>query len=143
METNDFEKLMEEAPQRADAGRIEMIEQAAGDTVGGSVEDPSPDPEPEPQKITMSVGQFGATVAGIYCSVSDFVYKKVKKTETAPAWTDIEREQVNAAITPVLEQYNITVSPLTNLIVTLAVIEAMRYTQPAKKAAEIIENATE
>lgn len=141
METTEFEKLMEEAPQRADAEKIEMIEQAAGDTVGGSVEDPAPDPEP--QKITMSVGQFGATVAGIYCSVSDFVYKKVKKTETAPAWTDIEREQVNAAITPVLEQYNITVSPLTNLIVTLAVIEAMRYTQPTKKAAEIIENATE
>ncbi|MBP5400746.1 MAG: hypothetical protein J6Y35_03865 [Bacteroidales bacterium] len=141
METNDFEKLMEEAPQRADAGKIEMIEQAAGDTVGGSVEDPVPDPEPK--TITMSVGQFGATVAGLYCSVSDFVYKKVKKTETAPAWSDMEREQLNSAITPVLEQYNITVSPLTNLIMTLAVIEAMRYTQPTKKAAEIIENATE
>lgn len=133
METKEFEQLMSEEPQRADETKIIL------ETPGEDPAQIQTDGETE-KVVTMSVGQFGATVAGIYCSVSDFVYKRIKKTDHAPAWTDAEREQVNAAITPVLEQYNITVSPLTNLIVTLAVVEAMRYTQtkpaPAPAAAE-------
>lgn len=128
METKDFEQLMSEEPQRADETKI-MLETPGEDSAQIQTDG-------EPAKVTMSVGQFGATVAGIYCSVSDFVYKRIKKTDHAPAWTDAEREQVNNAITPVLEQYNITVSPLTNLIVTLAVVEAMRYTQTTPAPAE-------
>ena len=125
METSDFEKLMQSAPERADAEKIVIETEppaAAAEENGTMLEDSK-------AGITMSVGQFGATVTGIYCAVSDFVYKRVKKTDTAPTWTDNDREALNGALVPVLEQYNITVSPLTNLIVTIAVVEAMRYSQ--------------
>ena len=136
METTDFEKLMQEAPERADEEKIviETEPQAA------ATEDQASPPAGaggEAAGVTMSVGQFGATVTGIYCAVSDFVYKRVKKTDTAPAWTDNDREALNGALVPVLEQYNITVSPLTNLIVTIAVVEAMRYSQKPQQLEQI------
>lgn len=126
METKDFEKLIQEAPQRADSEKIEMIAETEQPERVAADEAETPT---EPNAVKMSVGQFGATVAGIYCTVSDFVYKKIKKTETAPAWTETDKEALNSAITPVLEQYSITVSPITNLLVTLAVFETMRYSQ--------------
>lgn len=138
METSEFEKLMREAPERADAEKIviepeapitgEPAEAPAG-AAGAGVD--------EPQRVTMSVAQFGMTVTAIYTSISDFVYKRVKKTDTAPAWTDNDREALNGALVPVLEQYNITVSPLTNLLITVAVIEAMRYNCPKPASSEL------
>lgn len=121
----EFEKTMNEEPVRADETKIIIdTQEESGTDQPGTPLDP-------PQAVTMSVGQFGATVAGIYCTVSDFVYKKIKKTDTAPEWKDSDRDAVTGALVPVLEQYNITVSPITNLIVTLAVIEAMRYSKQA------------
>lgn len=123
----EFEKTMNEDPARADEKKIII------DTPTEATPDqPETDLEP-PQAVTMSVGQFGTTVAGIYCTVSDFVYKKVKKTDSAPAWKESDREALTGALVPVLDQYNITVSPLTNLIVTIAIIEAVRYNKPAQQ----------
>lgn len=120
-ELKEFEEMIREEPDRADETKI-VIETPAEETTVPPMSEEAP-----PAAVTMSVGQFGATVAGIYCTVSDFVYKRVKKTDTAPAWSDTDRESLTGALVPVLEQYNIVVSPLTNLIVTIAVIEAMRY----------------
>lgn len=123
-EIEEFENTMQEEPQRADETRITFDQPA---------EPEEPIQADTEKTVTMSVGQFGATVAGIYCTLSDFIYKKVKKTDTAPAWGDTDREALQGALVPVLEQYNITVSPLTNLIVTVAVIEAVRYNKPKER----------
>lgn len=134
METSAFEKLMSEAPERADETKIIVDSEAA---TAAATETPTDEEAPaasDEKKVVMSAAQFGATVTGIYTAVSDFVYKKIKKTDTAPAWGDSDRESLNNAITPVLEQYNVTMSPITNLIITLAMVEALRY---AKKPAEI------
>lgn len=139
METKEFEQLMSEAPARADETKI-TIETETQPKAGE--DNPTSDTETgneKPQTVTMSVGQFGTTVAGIYTAVSDFVYKKVKKADP-PAWGENEKEAITAAVVPVLEQYNLQVSPLTNLIVTLAVVEAMRY---AKKPVTGEEEANE
>ena len=119
METNEFEKLMSEAPERADETKI--------------IIDPGTDPGTDPEMVKMSVAQFGATVTGIYTAVSDFIYKRVKKTDVAPAWSESDKEALSGAMLPVLEQYNVTLTPTTNLIITVAVIEAMRYSRPAQK----------
>lgn len=125
METNEFEKLMSEAPERADETKI--IIDPGTDPGPDPGPDPGTDPGPDPGTVKMSVAQFGATITGIYTAVSDFVYKRIKGTDTAPAWTDAERETLNNAMMPVMQQYNVTLTPTTNLIITVAVIEAMRY----------------
>jgi len=125
MEPNDFEKLMSEAPERADAEKIVFDEPEPE-----PAPEPAPEPEPAPSAVKMSVAQFGATVTGIYTAVSDFVYKRIKKTDVAPAWSEGDKEALNSAMLPVLEQYNITLTPATNLIITVAMLEAMRYSRP-------------
>lgn len=130
METNEFEKLMSEAPERADETKINL-EPETTTANDPPAEKTAEGEEAAPEPIKMNVAQFGATMTGIYCAVSDFVYKKIKKTDTAPAWTNSDREALNAALVPVMEQYNVTVTPTTNLIITIAVVEAMRYSRPA------------
>lgn len=132
METTEFEKLMSEAPERADETKINFEPDAdrEPETPPASAQADGEGLE-EPKTVKMSVAQFGATVTGIYTAVSDFVYKRIKGTDTAPAWTETERENLNNAMLPVLEQYNVTLTPATNLIITIAVIEAMRYSHPA------------
>lgn len=127
----EFEKTMNEEPSRADETKI-IIDTPDRPTEGKPDLQAALEP---PQAVNMSVGQFGATVAGIYCTVSDFVYKRIKKT-AAPEWNEADREALTGALVPVLDQYNITVSPITNLIVTLAMIEAMRYSRPSTRADE-------
>lgn len=131
MELNEFEKVMNEAPDRADLDKITlpegMQEQEPADS--GS---PASGEEDGDGSVTMSIGQFAVTAVSIYTKVSDMVYKRVKKAETAPKWTSEEMDSLASAATPVLEQYNIRVSPITNLLVTIAVIEAMRYAKPVE-----------
>lgn len=141
MELNEFEKVMNEAPDRADLDKITLPEgmqepeqEAAGKEEAGET--------PDDGSVTMSIGQFAVTAVSIYTKVSDMVYKRIKKAETAPKWTSDEMDSLASAATPVLEQYNIRVSPITNLLVTIAVIEAMRYAKPVENQQNTQENGS-
>ena len=154
METNEFEKLMSKAPERADKTKIIIDPGTDPGTDPGkdpgkdpgtdSGKDPGTDPGTDPGKdpgtVKMSIAQFGATITGIYTAVSDFVYKRIKGTDTAPAWTETDRETLNNAMLPVMQQYNVTLTPTTNLIITIAVIEAMRYAKKTNLNIEDVQN---
>ena len=72
--------------------------------------------------------QFGQLITNTYCSISDFVYKKVKKTPTAPEWQEEEKQGLRQAFENYLGTLNVPMSPLMQLVATLATCEVIRYT---------------
>lgn len=85
--------------------------------------------------------QFGQLITNTYCSVSDFVYKKIKKTPTAPEWQEEEKQGLRQAFENYLNTLNVPMSPLMQLVATLATCEVVRYTiKPIAPITQTAEN---
>lgn len=85
--------------------------------------------------------QFGQLITNTYCNISDFVYKKIKKTPTAPEWQDEEKQGLRQAFENYLGTLNVPMSPLMQLVATLATCEVIRYTiKPIAPITQTIEN---
>lgn len=123
MEIEDLEKELKETPHEVnDAAVTEALKQA---------EEPQPAAQPEAGKgeeNNVNLMQFGQIITNIYCGLSDHVYKRVKKTSSAPAWEPDTKEAVEQSLTAFLAQYNILLTPTIQLIIVLASVEAVRYT---------------
>ena len=97
-------------------------------------------PENQPN---INMLQFGQVITNTYCNISDLVYRKIKKTESAPEWQPEEKESIKTAFESYLVTLNVPMSPLMSLVATLATCEILRYTikpQPAKIIKEFSEN---
>lgn len=123
MEIEDLEKELKETPQEVNEAAVrEALKQA---------EEPQAEPTaPEAGEAEESVNlmQFGQIITNIYCGLSDYVYKRVKKTSSAPEWEQDTKEAIEQSLTAFLAQYNVQMTPTTQLIVVLASVEAVRYT---------------
>lgn len=85
--------------------------------------------------------QFGQLITNTYCNFSDFVYKKIKKTPTAPEWQEEEKQGLKQAFENYLGSLNVPMSPLMQLVATLATCEVVRYTiKPIAPIAQTTEN---
>ena len=126
MDVNEFEKQMTEAPERVDEEAIRENLSELEKTEEKPAEDP--DGQAEEQPVSMPLAQLAGMVTGVYCRLSDYIFTKVKKTSSAPEWSEHDREAIENAVAPVLGKYNVTLSPATNLIITLTIIEGIRYT---------------
>lgn len=85
--------------------------------------------------------QFGQLITNTYCSISDFVYKKIKKTPTAPEWQEEEKQGLKQAFENYLGTLNVPMSPLMQLVATLATCEVVRYTiKPIAPVAQTTDN---
>lgn len=140
MNVEDFEKTMIEEPDHVNEDVIRenlaQMEQTETDTESTPGQNDDQQPDNEQQDVSVSLGALAGMVAGVYCRLSDFVYKKVRKTESAPEWSEDDRAAIEAAIAPVLGKYNVALSPATNLVITIVVIEGMRYTMYKTKEIE-------
>lgn len=134
MELEEFEKMIDEQPQEVAADEVkEALQQAEAEqpTETEPEADQPTEPTPEPsEQITVNMLQFGQIVTNLYCGVSDFVYKKVKKADHAPKWEDETKQTMRESFELVLQQYNVQMTPTTQLLAVLAVIEVARYTLP-------------
>lgn len=129
MEIEDLEKELGEQPQEVNETAVtEALKQA---------EEPQPEAaEPEAgeaeageaEENTVNLMQFGQIITNIYCGLSDYVYRRVKKTLSAPEWDPETKEAIEQSLTAFLSQYNVQMTPTTQLIVVLATVETMRYT---------------
>lgn len=135
MELEDFEKMIDEQPQEVAADEVkEALQQAEEEQPTGT--DPGTDPATEtekpeqPEQVTVNMLQFGQIVTNLYCGVSDFVYKKVKKADHAPKWDDETKQTMRESFELVLQQYNVQMTPTTQLLAVLAVVEVARYALP-------------
>lgn len=97
-------------------------------------------------EMTMSCAQLAAMAIGLYDAIQTAVYKRIEPAFDAKLTT----EETNALIPPttaVLEQYNVTVSPLTALVVTIVGINVGKIMQikmlQAEKAKQIEEAKVE
>ena len=126
MELEEFEKMIDEQPQEVAADEVkEALQQAEAEQPTGT------EPEAEqPEQVTVNMLQFGQIVTNLYCGVSDFVYKKVKKADHAPKWDDETKQTMRESFELVLQQYNVQMTPTTQLLAVLAVVEVARYTLP-------------
>ena len=136
MELEEFEKMIDEQPQEVAADEVkEALQQAEAEQPTGTepeAEQPTgTEPEAEqPEQVTVNMLQFGQIVTNLYCGVSDFVYKKVKKADHAPKWDDETKQTMRESFELVLQQYNVQMTPTTQLLAVLAVVEVARYTLP-------------
>lgn len=80
--------------------------------------------------VTMNLMDFGNIITNVYCGVSDTVYKRIKKTDTAPKWDAETKNAINDALSAYLQTVNVAVKPIYGLIATLATVEIVRYTMP-------------
>lgn len=124
MEIEDLEKELNETPQEVNEAAVtEALKQA---------EEPQQEtaqPEAgEAEESTVNLMQFGQIITNIYCGLSDYIYKRVKKTSSAPEWEPDTKEAIEQSLTAFLAQYNVQMTPTTQLIVVLASVEAVRYT---------------
>lgn len=124
MELEELENELRQTPQEVDETAVkEALQQA---------EEPQPDKQPEQQQEqeenTVNLMQFGQIITNMYCGLSDYVYKRVKKTDSAPAWEPETKEAIEQSLTAFLAQYNVQMTPTTQLIVVLVSVEAVRYT---------------
>lgn len=79
-------------------------------------------------EITMSCAQLAAMAIGLYDAIQTAVYKRIEPAFDAK----LTAEETNALLPPttaVLEQYNVTVSPITALIVTIVGINVGKIMQ--------------
>lgn len=139
MELEDFEKMIDEQPQEVAADEVkEALQQAESEQdpdqiPTGSTQDPDQNPTgstQDPEQVTVNMLQFGQIVTNLYCGVSDFVYKKVKKADHAPKWDDETKQTMRESFELMLQQYNVQMTPTTQLLAVLAVVEVARYTLP-------------
>ena len=135
MELEDFEKMIDEQPQEVAADEVkEALQQAeAGQPTETEPDQPEQPTEPTPEpseQVTVNMLQFGQIVTNLYCGVSDFVYKKVKKTDHAPKWEDETKQTMRESFELFLQQYNVQMTPTTQLLAVLAVVEITRYSLP-------------
>lgn len=129
MEIRELEKELAEKPQEVEQETVEEALNAIEEPkpITGAADDAEGEtPIEEPQAVNLL--QFGSVITNIYCGLSDFIYKKIKKSETAPAWDPDSKEALSEALTAFLAQYNVQMTPTTQLIVVVASIEAIRYT---------------
>lgn len=113
-------------------------------------EEDTPKEEQQPQTVgnveqspapAANMLQFGQLITNTYCSISDFVYKKIKKTQTAPEWQEEEKQGLKQAFENYLGTLNVPMSPLMQLVATLATCEFIRYTiKPVAPVAQITDN---
>lgn len=142
MKLDDLKKVMSDSTPAVDVTpetlrQLEPDEQTETTTTNAAPV--SGQPEQDEQRF-VNLANFCATATGLYCAISDFVYKKVKKTETAPEWSPEVREQLTNACNDFLEGYNIPMSPAVELVITLVTVEVMRYTLLSPKKTETNED---
>lgn len=82
--------------------------------------------------VTMNLMDFGTIITNVYCGLSDTVYKRIKKTDSAPKWDAETKTAINDALSAYLSTVNVAVKPIYGLIATLATVEVVRYTMPLK-----------
>lgn len=124
MEIEDLEKELNEQPQEVNEATVtEALKQA---------EEPQQEadkPEAgEAEENTVNLMQFGQIITNVYCGLSDYVYRRIKKTLSAPEWDPETKKAIEQSLTAFLSQYNVQMTPTTQLIVVLATVETMRYT---------------
>ena len=95
--------------------------------------DPQPDEFVQPQQVTMNLADFGQIITNTYCGISDTVYKRIKKTDTAPKWDSETKEAIKEALNAYLSTVNVVVKPIYGLLATLATVEIVRYTMPVQQ----------
>lgn len=144
MELEEFEKMIDEQPQEVAADEVkEALQQAEEEQPTGTepeaeqptgtepeAEQPTGTEPEQPEQVTVNMLQFGQIVTNLYCGVSDFVYKKVKKADHAPKWDDETKQTMRESFELVLRQYNVQMTPTTQLLAVLAVVEVTRYSLP-------------
>lgn len=124
MEIEDLEKELNETPQEVNEAAVtEALRQAEEP----QTETTKPEAD-EAEENTINLMQFGQIITNIYCGLSDYVYKRIKKTSSAPEWEQDTKEAIEQSLTAFLAQYNVQMTPTTQLIVVLASVEAVRYT---------------
>lgn len=132
MDLKQLQKMIDEEPQPAAPETVkEVVEMEQTEEKKPT----TPEQAPEDQQPTtptaapvVSAAQFGAVLTSIYCGISDAVYKKIKNCKTAPAWEPETRQVINEAAAAALSNYNVPMSPVWQLVITLATVEVMRYT---------------
>lgn len=133
MEIEELEKELNETPQEVNEATVtEALKQAEEP----QVEHITPEAV-EAEENTVNLMQFGQIITNIYCGLSDYVYKRVKKTSSAPEWEQDTKEAIEQSLTAFLAQYNVRMTPTTQLIVVLASVEAVRYTVQRPKMMRI------
>ena len=136
MEIEELEKELNEQPQEVNK---EAVTEALKQAEEPQTEATKPEAE-EAEENTVNLMQFGQIITNIYCGLSDYVYKRVKKTASAPEWEPETKEAIEQSLTAFLAQYNVQMTPTTQLIVVLASVEAVRYTVQRPK---MIQSKTE
>lgn len=79
-------------------------------------------------QITMSCAQLASMAIGLYDAIQSAIYKRIEPAFDAK----LTAEETNALLPPttaVLEQYNVTFSPVTALIVTIVGINVGKIVQ--------------
>ena len=137
MNEKDLLKELEKPVEQPQNVEFEQDTEAQAEMPG--IEQPQM-PENQPN---INMLQFGQVITNTYCNISDLVYRKIKKTESAPEWQPEEKESIKTAFESYLVTLNVPMSPLMSLVATLATCEILRYTikpQPVKIIKEFSEN---
>lgn len=128
MDLKELQKMIDEDPQPAAPETVkEVVEMEQTEEKKPTTPEDQQPTTPQAAPV-VSVAQFGAVLTSIYCGISDVVYKKIKNCKTAPAWEPETRQAINEAAAAVLSNYNVPMSPVWQLVITLATVEVMRYT---------------
>ena len=129
MDLKELQRVIDEEPTPAAPETVKEVERMDQNE---EKEPETPLTMPENSKQTtppaLSWGQFGVVLTSIYCSISDAVFKKVKNCKTAPAWEPETRQAISETTAALLESYDVPMSPVWQLVITLAMVEATRYT---------------
>lgn len=81
---------------------------------------------------------FCGAITETYCKISDLVYKKIKKAESAPKWDEDTKEAIKLYLSESLKEVNLPVNkPYYALLVVVIFAEIQRYTTK-----QIISNET-
>lgn len=84
----------------------------------------------EQQPEMMNFVTFSTVAVNLYCSLSDLVYKRVKRGQLPPTWSDESKELLDNAAANVLQGYNVPMSPIWQLVTTVVAVEVLRYATP-------------
>lgn len=115
--------------KKVDIENIQLPENVENDTKeNGEKTTENGEQKAETGQITMSCAQLAVMAIGLYDAIQMAVYKRIEPAFDAK----LTAEEINALLPPttaVLEQYNVTVSPVTALIVTIVGINVGKIMQ--------------
>lgn len=125
----NVEEIFNTPRKKVDIENIQLPENMENDNKeNGEKSTENGEQKAENGEITMSCAQLAAMAIGLYDAIQTAVYKRIEPAFDAK----LTAEETNALLPPttaVLEQYNVTVSPVTALIVTIVGINVGKIMQ--------------